>query len=73
MQKHYEHLEFWKYDIIKEKRGADAGRYCLVELMINKGRFGGNVLSTKIFTSKTFDGVVEYCKKNKIKVEDVTV
>lgn len=61
-------LEHWKFEIMQEKHGTERGRWFVKELFINKGTFGGNVVSRSIFLAATKNECFDFCKKHKIKL-----
>ena len=61
-------LEHWKFEIMQEKHGTERGRWFVKELFINKGTFGGNVVSRSIFSAATKNECFDFCNKHKIKL-----
>ena len=58
-------LQFWKFEI---RRNGETGRFEVCQLFINKGRFGGNVVSKSLFDSERFEDCAKFCRDHSIKL-----
>ena len=58
------YLQHWKYEIIKDK---ETGRFCVCDLSIDKGRYGGGVAIRTLFESDSFEECAAYCRAHNIR------
>lgn len=63
------YLQHWKFEI---KKDDETGMFCVRDLSINKGRYGGGVAVRNIFKSEKYENCAEYCRKHNIKIDAET-
>ena len=61
------YLQHWKFEI---KKDAETGRFCVRDLSINKGRYGGGVAVRTLFESETFEDCAAFCRSHNIKLKE---
>ena len=63
------YLQHWKFEIKKDK---ETGRFCVRDLSIDKGRYGGGVAIRTLFESDSFEDCATFCREHKIKFDAET-
>ncbi len=63
------YLQHWKFEIKKDK---ETGRFCVRDLSIDKGRYGGGVAIRTLFESDLFEDCAAFCREHKIKFDAET-
>ena len=63
------YLQHWKFEI---KKDAETGRFCVRDLSVNKGRYGGGVAIRTLFESDSFEDCAAFCREHKIKIDEET-
>ena len=63
------YLQHWKFEIKKDK---ETGRFCVRDLSIDKGRYGGGVAIRTLFESDSFEDCTAFCREHKIKFDAET-
>ena len=58
------YLQHWKYEIIKDN---ETGRFCVRDLSIDKGRYGGGVAIRTLFESDSFEECAAYWRAHNIR------
>lgn len=57
------YLQHWKYELTQD---IETGRFCVRHLTIEKGRFGGGVVTRTIYESESYDDAVSFCRAHNI-------
>lgn len=63
------YLQHWKFEV---KKDAETGRFCVRDLSVNKGRYGGGIAIRTLFESDSFEDCAAFCRKHKIKFDAET-